>query len=130
MSDYRTPLKRARGLGSAKEGVTHWWRQRLTALALVPLVVWLVYSLAVMAGTDYAAFVDWLSRPYAAVALVIFVAVLYYHSALGLQVVIEDYVHTPWRRLSLIIAAYFVNIALAAVSVLAIIQIALGAGSA
>lgn len=127
---YQTPLNRARGLGTAKEGVTHWWRQRLTALALIPLVIWLVYSMATLVGTDHAGLVDWLGRPYVAIALVIAVAALYYHSSLGLQVVIEDYVQTTWRRLSLVIAMYFVNITLAVISVFAIVKIALGTGSA
>jgi len=91
----QSPLARVRHLGAAKEGVSHWWGQRLTALLLVPLALWFVGSLwsLVVGGADRAALVDWLSGPVAAVLMLLFLGATFYHLKLGLQVVIEDYVH-------------------------------------
>ena len=88
----RSPLGRAIGLGSAKEGVGHWWAQRVTAIALVPLAVWFVIVVVGLAGADRAVFVDWVRHPVPAVLLVLLLVATFYHGALGLQVVIEDYV--------------------------------------
>lgn len=91
----QTPLARVRYLGSAKKGADHWWWQRLTAILLVPLSLWFVASIwwLVVGGATYEAFQDWLSGPVAAILMLIFVGALFYHLKLGLQVVIEDYVH-------------------------------------
>ena len=91
----QTPLAKVRHLGSAKEGVNHWWWQRLTAILLVPLSLWFVGSLwsIVAGGADRDAFADWLSGPVAAVLMLLFLGATFYHLKLGLQVVIEDYVH-------------------------------------
>ena len=91
----QTPLARVRHLGSAKEGVNHWWWQRLTAILLVPLSLWFVASICwlIIGGATYEAFQDWLSGPVAAILMLIFVGALFYHLKLGLQVVSEDYVH-------------------------------------
>ena len=92
----QTPLARVRHLGSAKEGSDHWWWQRLTALLLVPLSLWFVASIwwLVIGGATYEAFQDWLSGPVAAILMLLFIGMMFYHLKLGLQVVIEDYVHT------------------------------------
>lgn len=89
----RTPLAEARGLGSAKEGAAHWWAQRVTAVALVPLTIWLVGSLLALTGGDHSTFVVWLRSPFNAALMVAFVVVVFYHMALGLRVVVEDYIH-------------------------------------
>ena len=91
----QTPLARIRYLGSAKEGSNHWWWQRLTALLLVPLSLWFVASIwwLVIGGATYDAFQDWLSGPVAAILMLLFVGAMFYHLKLGLQTVIEDYVH-------------------------------------
>src|SRR5271169_2693566 len=89
----RSPLGRALGLGSAKEGVEHWWMQRVTAVALVPLTLWFVIALIAHLGADHAAVVAWLRSPLTAVAMILAVVATFVHMALGLQVVIEDYVH-------------------------------------
>ncbi|PPR26508.1 MAG: hypothetical protein CFH38_00492 [Alphaproteobacteria bacterium MarineAlpha10_Bin1] len=91
----QTPLARVRYLGSAKEGSNHWWWQRLTALLLVPLSLWFVASIwwLVIGGATYDAFQDWLSGPVAAILMLLFVGAMFYHLKLGLQTVIEDYVH-------------------------------------
>ena len=92
----QTPLARVRHLGSAKEGSDHWWWQRLTALLLVPLSLWFVASIwwLVIGGATYEAFQDWLSGPVAAILMLLFIGMMFYHLKLGLQVVVEDYVHT------------------------------------
>ena len=92
----QTPLARVRHLGSAKEGSDHWWWQRLTALLLVPLSLWFVASIwwLVIGGATYEAFQDWLSGPVAAILMLLFIGMMFYHLKLGLQVVIEDYVHS------------------------------------
>src|SRR5258707_9368107 len=100
MTPMRSSLGRAIGLGSAKEGVGHWWRQRVSALALVPLTLWLVISVIGLIGADHAAFVAWVRSPMPAVLLILLLVATFYHTALGLQVVIEDYVHGEAMRLS------------------------------
>ena len=90
------------GLGSAQEGVTPWWIERVTAVALVPLTLWFVASLIALTGSDYAKFVRWLRRPLAAFLVILLLIALFTHLALGLQVVIEDYIHSGpnFRRFS------------------------------
>ena len=90
----RSPLARAIGLGSAKEGVGHWWAERVSAVALVPLTLWFVASIIAHTGSDYATFIVWLRTPLAAILMILLLIALFYHTALGLQVVIEDYVHS------------------------------------
>ncbi|HWB50966.1 MAG TPA: succinate dehydrogenase, hydrophobic membrane anchor protein [Stellaceae bacterium] len=95
----RSPLGRALGLGSAKEGVEHWWRQRTTALLLVPLTLWFVIEVIALAGADRAAMVAWMRNPMSAVLMVLLIVATFYHAALGLQVVIEDYIHGEAAKL-------------------------------
>ncbi len=95
----RTPLGRVRGLGSAKEGVQHWWMQRLTALALVPLSLWFIFTMVAHAGYDHGQIVGWLGHPSNAVLLILLLAATFHHAQLGLQVVIEDYVHGDGAKL-------------------------------
>ncbi len=121
----RTPLARARGLGSAKDGVAHWWWQRLTSLALVPLSLWFVVSVVPLAGADHAAVAAWMASPWVAVLLVLFVGVLFHHLQLGLQVVLEDYVHLEWLKLTSLIAMKFVAVVLAAAGIFAVLRVAL-----
>jgi succinate dehydrogenase / fumarate reductase membrane anchor subunit len=90
----RTPLAQVRGHGSAKSGSHHWWAQRLSAIALIPLVLWLVASLAVVATADYATAVDWLRSPWNSALLILLIGAMFYHAQLGMQVVFEDYIST------------------------------------
>ncbi|MEE9250815.1 MAG: succinate dehydrogenase, hydrophobic membrane anchor protein [Alphaproteobacteria bacterium] len=120
----RTPLGRARGLGSAKEGVAHWWAQRLTSIALVPLAIWFVVSIAALAGADHGAVVAWLRAPVTVILMVLLVAATFHHLQLGLQVVLEDYVHTGWLRLGAIIGVKFAAAALALAALYAVLKIA------
>lgn len=121
----RTPLARAKGLGSAKDGVGHWWAQRVSALALVPLTLWFVFSVVSHAGAGHEAVVAWLSSPPVAVAAVLYLAALFYHSQLGLQVVVEDYVHGEWLKLATLVALQFAHVVLAAASIFAVLWMAL-----
>ena len=95
--DTRSPMNRAIGLGSARKGVGHWWAERTTAIALVPLTLWLVVSLVTLSGRDYTSFVAWLRMPISMVCMVLLLVALFYHMALGLQVIVEDYVHSAAR---------------------------------
>lgn len=122
----RTPLANARGLGSAKSGVEHWWVQRLTAVALVPLTIWFIISLLSHVGTDYANVIAWLSSPIQAMLMILYLTAIFYHSQLGLQVVIEDYVHTEWLKITSIVVLQFANILLAVLSILSVLMIVLG----
>jgi succinate dehydrogenase / fumarate reductase membrane anchor subunit len=99
----RSPLGRVRGLGSAREGVGHWWAQRMTSLALVPLALWFVAALVGLTGADYATARDWIATPVPAALLVLLIVATFYHGALGLQVIIEDYVHHEGAKLSLLL---------------------------
>ncbi|MEM7207218.1 MAG: succinate dehydrogenase, hydrophobic membrane anchor protein [Pseudomonadota bacterium] len=127
MSDLSTPLARVKGLGSAKEGVTHWWRQRLTALLMVPLVLLLVVCVASLPSADHARFTAWISSPFATICLVLWIGAMFYHAQLGLQVIIEDYVSSHARRTAAIILVSFVCLIAAAVGIFSVLKIALGA---
>jgi len=105
MTDHRTALGRARGLGSAKEGVAHWWVQRVTALLLIPLVLWFVASLLAHLGADYAGVIAWLHEPLTYGLMVLLLGAMFWHAALGLQVVLEDYVQGEAAKLGSILLA-------------------------
>ncbi len=122
----RTPLGRVRGLGSAREGVAHWWGQRLTAIALVPLTLWFVVSIAALAGADHGAVVAWLRAPVSAILMVLLIAVSFHHLQLGLQVVLEDYVKTEGLRLAAIIGVKIAAAAFALAAVVAVLKVAFG----
>ena len=97
--DFRPALAKVRGLGSAKTGTSHWWMQRVTAAALVPLSLWLVVFIDNLSTLSHPEMIAWLSSPMSMVLLVCWVLVGCYHAALGLQVVIEDYIHTEWMKI-------------------------------
>lgn len=122
----RSPLARARGLGAAKDGTGHWWAQRVSALALIPLTFWFVVSLASHTGGGYAATLVWVSSPVTVVLLSIYLAVAFYHSQLGLQVVVEDYVHHEWLKMGTLILLQFANVVLAVAAIFSVLWIALG----
>ena len=126
MSDLRTPLSRARGLGSAKDGLHHWWVQRLTAVALIPLVVWFAVSLVMLSGADYDAARAWLGSPVVMVLLILTVVIGLHHAQLGMQVVIEDYVHSEGLKLASIIAVRFIAVFFGLAATVAILRIGFG----
>ena len=126
MSHLRNPLANAKGLGSAKSGSHHFIVQRLTAIALVPLSIWFLFCIAGRIGTQYAEARGLLAQPLHASLLAAFVIAAFYHAQLGLQVVVEDYIHTKWMELALQIGIKLACIFGAIVSLLAIVRIALG----
>jgi succinate dehydrogenase / fumarate reductase membrane anchor subunit len=125
-TEFQAPLKRARGLGAAKSGAHHWIVQRITAIALIPLVLWIVYFALRIAFADYAQARALVRDPLNAVLLLTFVIALFWHAQLGLQVVIEDYVHTQWLEITAQLAVKFFCVLGAVACVLAIVRIALG----
>ncbi len=124
----RSPLGRVLGLGSAKEGVHHWWAQRVTSIALVVLSVWFVVSLLTLQSFDHATVVSWIARGWTALLMVIFVLVASWHSQLGVRVVIEDYVHGGTKTLTLVLVT-FAHCVVAAAGVFAILKISFGAAA-
>jgi succinate dehydrogenase / fumarate reductase membrane anchor subunit len=126
MSSLRHPLAHARGLGSAKEGSGHWIAQRLTAVALVPLSLWFLCAVIRVPFGEYAEARGFIAQPMNGALLAAFVLALFYHAQLGLQVVVEDYVHTRWVEVALQIAIKFTCFFGALLSLLAIVRIALG----
>lgn len=125
MQDMRAPLARAIGLGSAKAGVGAWWAERVSAVALVPLTLWFTASIIAHTGSDYATLVVWLKTPLTAILMILLLIAVFYHTALGLQVVIEDYIHSG-ARFAAVIAVRLGCSALAAVGIVAILRIWLG----
>jgi succinate dehydrogenase / fumarate reductase membrane anchor subunit len=121
-----TPLRRVRHYGSAHEGTTHFWRQRLTAIANIPLVIATYIMIVSLIGKPYAEVVATLSSPFAAVLLILLIISITVHMRLGVQVVIEDYIHTEGTRILLLAANTFFAIVIAALSVVAILKLALG----
>lgn len=121
----RSPLARATGLGSAKEGVEQWWMERVSAVALVPLTLWFVASIIAHTGSDYATFIAWLRTPLASIFMILLVVTLFYHTALGLQVVIEDYVHSGAKFAALVVVR-LCCFALVAAGIVSTLRIALG----
>ena len=125
-ADLQTPLKRARGLGSAQSGTHHFVIQRITALALIPLTLWIIWLALALMHADYAHARALVHQPVNAVLLTAFVIAVFWHAQLGLQVVVEDYVHARWLEITLQLAIKFLCALGALASVLAVVRIALG----
>ena len=121
----RSPLGRVRGMGSAKGGTHHWWMQRVTSIALLPLSIWLIFSLAGLAGAEYAVVLDWIGNTFNAVLLLAFLTAAFHHAAAGLQVVIEDYVRGELQRFAAICGVNGLAILLWLAASLSILRIAL-----
>lgn len=126
MSSLRTPLKNALGLGSAKQGAHHFIVQRLTAVALLLLSLWFVWTVLGALHGDYATARALVAQPFNAVLMLAFIVAVFWHAQLGLQVVVEDYVHTRWLEVALQIAIKFLCFLGGVASALAVIRIALG----
>jgi succinate dehydrogenase / fumarate reductase, membrane anchor subunit len=125
----RSPLGRAIGLGSAKEGVEHWWLQRITAVALVPLSLWFVIAIIRLVGADSDGVRDWVGNPLPAIMLVLLLIATFYHAALGLQVVIEDYIHAELTKLGLVVIVRLGCFALAVAGMFAVLTMAVATSS-
>jgi succinate dehydrogenase / fumarate reductase, membrane anchor subunit len=122
----QTPLARARGFGAAHDGLGHWKAQRLTALANVVLVMWFVFSAAALAGAGYDEVRAWLASPLAATLMILLIISVFYHAPLGLQVIVEDYVHHPGIRIAALILIRLLAVALAVACIVAVLMVALG----
>ncbi len=121
----RTPLARVEGLGAAHSGVGHFWRQRVTAVALVPLTVWFVWAAVSLIGADRDTAVAFLKEPVNAVPMGLFVVICAIHMALGIQVVIEDYIQHEGHKIALLVLNQFFAWIVAAASLFALVKIAL-----
>ena len=122
----RSDLGRVRGLGNANEGTAHWWAQRVTAIALIPLSLWFIYSAVTLVGIDRAGFKIWLNAPGSVLLMMLFVIAIFYHMQLGLQVVIEDYVHNERNKIVSMVLNKFVAVFFAVSSIIALIKVAFG----
>ena len=121
----RTPLAHVRGLGTAKDGTHHWWLQRVTSVALVPLMLWFVISLLSVSRADYEGFQHWLSNPINAGLMIALVLAAFYHASLGMQVIYEDYVQPEWAKYTALLATQIVLFLLGAITVVAVLKVAL-----
>jgi len=124
----RSPLGRVLGAGSAKEGVHHWWMQRLTSIALVPLTIWFLVSLLTLPSFEHVTVISWIAQSWTALLLILFILVATWHSQLGVRVVIEDYVHGGAKTLTLVLIT-FIHALVAAAGVFAVLKVAFGSAS-
>ena len=121
----RSDLGRVRGLGTAREGAHHWWMQRLTAIALIPLTLWFIISIASLNSASYAETVNWLSIPLVSIFMILLVSSTLYHALLGVQVVVEDYIHQEGFKFLLLIGLKFIFLVLGVIAVFSLLKIAL-----
>lgn len=126
MASYRTPLSRARGLGSAKHGVGHWISERVGAVALIPLTIWAIYAVMRLAALDYYGAVEWISTPLNMTLMVLTLAISFWHMHSGLRVVVEDYIHKTLSKTGLLLLNLFVCGLAGALAVLSVLKVALG----
>jgi len=126
MTEHRTPLARVRGLGSAKTGTAHFWHQRLTAVANVPLTIAFVLIVVALLGRNHAAAQQILASPLVAIVMLLFIGSITYHMRIGMQVIIEDYVHEETTKLALIMLNTFFAVAVALASAYAIFKLSFG----
>lgn len=124
-SQFVSPLGKARGLGSAKEGVGHWMNVRISALASIPLVLWAVYSVVSMLGANYTDYILWIQNPLNAFLSILFVAISFYHSVIGAQEIIEDYVSCKATKFGSILALKFGFGVVGALTIFSILKVAL-----
>ncbi|MEW5009611.1 succinate dehydrogenase, hydrophobic membrane anchor protein [Cycloclasticus sp. 46_83_sub15_T18] len=122
----RSPLGEAKGLGSAKEGLHHWWAQRVTAVALIPLTIWFAFKVAVLSQSDYQTVLACIGSPWSAALIVSLIVAAFYHAALGMQVIFEDYIGHKAARVGAIMATNLLLFLLGAAAIIAVVRIALG----
>ena len=122
----KTPLGRVRGLGAAGEGAEHWWHERLSSVASLLLTIWLIVSLLRLPSLDHQTIAEWLSQPLSAVPMILLVFTAFWHSKMGLQVIVEDYVHDEGGKLFWILLISFAAILGGALAIFSVLKIALG----
>ena len=125
-----TPIGRVRGLGSAKSGAQHWWQERLTSVSTLLLFVWLLVALLRLPQLDHATVTDWLSSPLAAVPMLLLILVTFWHLAMGLRVIVEDYVHDEGSKLFTLFLIQAASVLGAAFALYAVLKLALGGDAA
>jgi succinate dehydrogenase / fumarate reductase membrane anchor subunit len=123
---YRTPIAKVRGLGAARSGLQHWKMQRLTAISNVLLVLWFMFSAMALSGSGYEQVRAWLASPVTASLVVLLIISTFYHARLGLQVVVEDYVHHEGARIASLVAIALIVLALAVACIVAVLTVAVG----
>lgn len=126
MKSLRSPLGRVLGAGSAKDGSGHWWSQRVSAVALLLLGIWFLLALAQLPDFGHAQVLAWLARPWNAVLLLLLIVTLAVHSDLGIQVVIEDYVHQPFLKVASLVVTRFLHVLVASAAAFALLRISFG----
>ncbi|MCF6215058.1 MAG: succinate dehydrogenase, hydrophobic membrane anchor protein [Emcibacter sp.] len=122
---FNTPISKVRGLGSARNGTHHWWMQKIAAVALVPLTVWFVASVVQMTKADYFTVISWLSSPIPAILMLIYIVIAIYHLRLGLQAIVEDYIHSEGMKVGLQFSILFGCTIIAVASIFSVLKIAL-----
>jgi succinate dehydrogenase / fumarate reductase, membrane anchor subunit len=120
----RTPLGRVRGMGSARSGTHHWWMQRVTSIALLPLTLWFVVSMIGLAGASYLETLLWIAAPVHAVLLLVLIGLTFHHMAAGLQVVVEDYVRDEFKRMAFVLLIKSASLLLAVAAAFSVLRIA------
>jgi succinate dehydrogenase / fumarate reductase membrane anchor subunit len=120
----RSPLGRVRGMGSARNGTHHWWMQRITSIALLPLTLWFVVSMIGLAGASYLETLLWIAQPFNAVLMLALIGLTFHHMAAGLQVVVEDYVRNEFQRIAIILVIKAASVLMAMASAFAVLRIA------
>jgi len=123
---YRSPLSKAIGSGSAKHGFSHWWLQRVSAIALIPLTLWFVYSMVCLSTVGYSEAVAWLASPINATIMLLFTLTALFHAQTGLQTVIEDYIHVTWLNITLLLLVKFASVIMAVLAVISVLKVVLG----
>ena len=124
-TNLRTPLARVKGLGASGEGAHHWWIQRVTAIALIPLSLWFVFAMLSHIGDSHEAAMAWISHPGVAVLLVLYLGFMFFHAQLGLQVVIEDYVHNEPVKIAIMLCMKGLCLFAGLASIFAVLRVAL-----
>jgi len=129
MVSYRTPLGRARGLGSAMQGAGHWVSERVSAIALVPLVLWAIYGVLRLAAGDYGFAVHWIQDPLNATLTALTLAISFWHMQSGMRVIVEDYIHKALSKSALLLVNLFVCWLAGALAIFSILKVALSGGA-
>ena len=125
--NLRTPLSQVKGLGAAKEGASHWWNLRLTAIALIPLALWFSFSIALIAVADFATVSAWIGSPFSTVMMILAIVVGFYHGYLGLQEIIVDYIANESLKIGTLIIVALLAVLFTMLGVVSVLKVSFGA---